>query len=80
MKGVSADRNNYSSYHVLIRLIDDWKRNLDETKLVGIIFMGLSKAFNCIPHDILVAKLAVYGSYEALAFIYSYLKGRKQSV
>ena len=78
---VSAYRKEYSSQNVLLRLIEGWKRNLDQSKLVGIIFMDLSKAFDCIPHDLLIAKLEAYGlSLNALAYIYSYLKGRKQSV
>ena len=43
--------------------------------------MDLSKVFDCIPHDLLIAKLSAYGpSDEALAYIFSYLSGRKQSV
>ena len=43
--------------------------------------MDLSKAFDCIPHDLLIAKLHVYVfSEKRVTFIYSYLKRRKQNV
>ena len=43
--------------------------------------MDLYKAFDCIPHDLLVAKLHAYGlSMDAITFIYSYMKRRKQGV
>ena len=78
---VSAYRKSYSSNHVLLRLIENWKKSLDNKNFVGTVLMDLSKAFDCIPHDLLVAKLHAYGlSKEAVTFLYSYLKRRKQGV
>ena len=43
--------------------------------------MDLSKAFDCVPHDLLLAKLAAYGVDESFfCYIYSYLLNRKQCV
>ena len=64
-----------------MRLIEDWKASLDNKKLVGTVLMDLSKAFECIPHDLLIAKLHAYGlTTEALTFLYSYLKRRQHGV
>ena len=80
-KFISAYRKSYSTNHVLIRLIENWKKSLDEKKFVGAVLMDLSKAFDSIPHDLLIAKMYAYGfSINAVTFFYSYLKGRKQNV
>ena len=74
---IAAYRQTYATQHVLIRLIEDWKTSLDNDYLVGAVLMDLSKAFDCIQHDLLIAKLHAYGFDEnALVLIYSYLKRR----
>ena len=78
---IAAYRRAYGTQHVLIRLVEDWRSKLDNDYLVGAILMDLSKAFDCIPHDLLIAKLYAHGLDEdALVLIYSYLKRRKQCV
>ena len=78
---IAAYRRAYGTQHVLIRLVEDWRSKLDNDYLVGAILMDLSKAFDCIPHDLLIAKLHAYGLDEdALVLVYSYLKRRKQCV
>ena len=60
---------------------ENLKRALDENFQTGTVLMNLSKAFNCILHDLLIAKLYAYGlSEETTSFFYSYLKRRGQRV
>ena len=62
-------------------MIELWRRCLDENKVVGAILMDLSKAFDSLPHDLLIAKLHVYGfSHNALTLLLSHLSGRTQCV
>ena len=78
---ISAYRKRYSSNHVLMRLIENWKLQLDNNKWVGAVLMDLSKAFDCVPHDLLIAKMHAYGfDYDTLVLFLSYLKNRKQGV
>ena len=77
----SAYRKQYSCQHVLLRMIEAWRKCLDENKIVGVTLMDLSKAFDCLPHDLLVAKLEAYGlDTRILKHVLSYLSGRKQCV
>ena len=78
---MAAYRVHHSSIHVLIRLIEHWKKALDKNFVAGTVLMDLSKLFDCTPHDLLIAKLYAYGFGEkTVTFICSYLKRRKQNV
>ena len=71
---LSAYRENYCTQHVLIRLVEEWKKHLDSNEVVGGVLMDLSKAFNCIPHDLLIAKLSAY-EFDKTALRYILRKG-----
>ena len=48
---------------------------------IGAILMDSSKACDCIPHDLLIAKLHIRGlNFDTVPFLYNYLKHRKQSM
>ena len=65
----------------LLRIIEDWKQALDENKYVAAILMDLSKAFDYLPHDLLLLKLKACGvSENAIKLLKSYLTNRKQCV
>ena len=60
-------------------MIDKWKKAVDNNKVFGALLTDLSKAFDCICHNLLVAKLNAYGlSLPALKMIQDYLQNRKQ--
>ena len=80
-KMMCAYRKQYSSCHALTYLLDSWKSALDNNKCVGTLLMDLSKAYDCVPHSLLLCKLHAYGFTEdACRFIGSYLVDRKQRV
>ena len=61
-------RKGYNRQVLLTKCMEDWKAALDHRDIVGFIFMDLSKAFDCIPHYLLVAKVRAY------VFIYFFFK------
>ena len=63
----------------LVKMVDDWCLALDSKKVTGSIVIDLSKAFDSICHNLLLAKLRACGvGEEAIDFLHSYLSGRKQ--
>ena len=68
-----------STQQALLSLIEKWKIVLDSKGYGGAVLMDLSKAFDTINHDLLIAKLRAYGfSKESLKLIKSYLSNRWQ--
>ena len=78
---ISAYRKNYNTQHVMIKLFRRMERKARQKLCLGGVLMDLSKAFDCVPHDLLLAKLAAYGANENfLCYVHSYLLNRKQCV
>ena len=72
-------RKGFSTQQCLLALLEKWKRSIDRGKVFGALLTDLSKAFDCLNHDLLIAKLNAYGfSLPALRLIHDYLLNRKQ--
>ena len=76
---LSAFRKKYGCHHVLTRLIEDCKKALDEHMHVGLLLLDLSKAFDCLPHKLLLCKLHAV-SRDACDLLCSYLTNPTQRV
>jgi hypothetical protein len=78
---LSAFRKGFGCQTALLQIIEDWKKTLDENKYIAAILMDLSKAFDCLLHDLILLKLEAYGlSEKYINLSNSYLSGRKQCV
>ena len=78
---LSGFRKGHSCQDILVRMIEDWRRSLDQGSMVGVIAIDLSKAFDCMPHGLLLAKLSAYGfDINACELMKSYLMKRQQRV
>ena len=70
---------DFSTQQALLSLMERWKNTLDQNAYSGAILMDLSKAFDTINHDLLIAKLGTYGfDTEPLKLIKSYLTNHLQ--
>ena len=72
-------RKAHSTQHALFKLFQTWQEKLDKGGFVGTTLMVLCKAYDCLPHDLFVAKLEAYGvGKAALNLISNYLSHPKQ--
>ena len=64
-----------------LRLLEDWKKALDKNQYLAAILMDLSKAFDCLSHDILLSKLSAHGlSPKSVELLRNYITDRKQQI
>ena len=60
-------------------MLETWKRPVDKGKVFGALLTDLSKAFDCLDHELLTVKLNTYGfSLLVLRLIKDCLSNRKQ--
>ena len=74
---LSTFRKGYDTQDTLLRVIESWRKGPDASGIVGTVLIDLSKAYDCILHDLLIAKLEDYGlDRNSLKLMCSYLTGR----
>ena len=74
-------RKGHSVHNCLLVLIEKWRSALDKKQSAGLLTTDMSKAFDCIRHDLIIAKMHAYGvSIKSIRYIYDYLSNRKQRV
>lgn len=77
----SGFRRNHSTVTALLKITDDILRATDRGQITTLVLLDLSRAFDTVDHDVLLAKLQHVGLSDVpLAFFKSYLRGRRQRV
>ena len=72
-------RRDYNAQHCFITLIEKWKKSVDNGGAFGTFLTDLLKAFDCLPHELLIVKLDAYGfDKSSLKLIHSYLSNKKR--
>ena len=74
-------RRGFTAQNCLFAKSEKWKSSVDKGKAFGVVLTDLSKAFDCLSHELIIAKLNEYGfSLSALKLMQSYLSERKQRI
>ena len=69
----------FSTQKSLLIMLEKWKGSVDNSKMFGALVTNLSRAFDCLDHELLIAKLNAYSfSLTALKLVHNYLSNRKQ--
>ena len=69
----------HSTQHALARLLQKRQKELDSSGIIGAILIDLSKAYDSLPHNLILAKLEAYElDTNSLRFLFDYLTCRKQ--
>ena len=80
-KYLSGFRKAHSCQDILVRMTEDIRQHIDQGNTLGLIAIDLSKAFDCMPHGLLIAKLSTYGfDMDSCQLMQSYIMQRQQRV
>ena len=72
-------RKGYNAQHALLSMLEKWRKSVDDGGFGGGVLMDLSKAFDTLNHDLLIAKLHAYGfGKNSLSLVKSYFTDRWQ--
>ncbi len=64
-----------------MKFYEEMRHAMDHSEVAALILMDLSKAFDCLPHDPMTAKLTAYGmSHSAIKLLVNSLRHHKQRV
>ena len=74
-------RKDFNPQSCLVAMIEKFKKSLDQGGEYAALLTDPSKGFDCLPHNLIIAKLHAYGFDKALLrFMHSYLTDRYQRV
>ena len=69
----------YGTQHCLLLMSEIWKGAIDNNKACSALLTDFSKAFDCLSHDLLIAKLHVHGlDIDSLNILQYYLSNCKK--
>ena len=70
-------RKGYRAQHCLLAMTEKTKQAQDNNRVCAAVLTDLPKAFNCLLHDLLIAKLHAFGfDLKSLRVIHAYLNDR----
>ena len=73
-------RKGHSTTTALVQMYNDWVEGMEEGRLVGVMMIDQSAAFDLFDHKVLMEKLKLMGvEMESASWMESYLSGRTQS-
>ena len=72
-------RKGCNAQHCLIASIEKWKQSVDNGDSFGALMTHLSKAFDCLSHELLIAKFDAFGFDKmSLKLVHNYILNCKQ--
>ena len=74
-------RKGYSAQQCLLIMTEKWRASLDQNGTCAALLTDPSKAFDCSPRDLLIAKHHAYGcALPSIKLLNCYLRNRRQHV